>query len=203
MVNISELAPEALTLVSSAGVVTPEVMPELLPIVPEISEAASKPTHLITPGWAHRVGKSWLPVIGGNTVTITDAFVVPPDPVHARLNVLVLVNAFVDRLPPEGGVAAPDQPPDAAQEVALVDDQVRIDDPPLGTDAGLAVSDTVGGTVVPGTAGLPEPAPDATSTAVPLQAENARPTMGMSKVLIRGIGNLVDQSGQDVYRRSR
>jgi hypothetical protein len=63
MVNFSELGPEALTAVSSVGA-TPEPlgkMPELLPKPPAISEAASKPTHLTTPGCAHRVAKSWLP----------------------------------------------------------------------------------------------------------------------------------------------
>jgi hypothetical protein len=38
----------------------------------------------------------------------------------------------------------PDQPPEAAQEVALVEDQVSVDDPPLATDVGFAASDTVG-----------------------------------------------------------
>ena len=39
---------------------------------------------------------------------------------------------------------APDQPPEAVQEVALVEDQVSVEDPPLATDAGFAASDTVG-----------------------------------------------------------
>jgi hypothetical protein len=38
----------------------------------------------------------------------------------------------------------PLQAPEAVQEVALVDDQVRVDAPPLDTLAGLAVSVTVG-----------------------------------------------------------
>jgi hypothetical protein len=50
IVNFSELAPDALTLVSNAGVEAPEKMPELLPNPPEMSEAESKATHLITPG---------------------------------------------------------------------------------------------------------------------------------------------------------
>jgi hypothetical protein len=41
----------------------------------------------------------------------------------------------------------PDQAPDAVQEVALVEDQVRVDDPPLVTDAGLAVRETLGANV--------------------------------------------------------
>jgi len=38
----------------------------------------------------------------------------------------------------------PDHAPEAVQEVALVDDQVSVEDPPLATDVGFAVSDTVG-----------------------------------------------------------
>jgi hypothetical protein len=117
-------------------------MPELLPYVPAILDAESKSTHLITPGWAHRVGKSWLPVTGGDTVTVLDALAVPPDPVQARANVLLLVNAPVDWLPEVA--LAPDQPPEAVQEVAFVEDQVRVEDAPFATDVGFAASDTVG-----------------------------------------------------------
>jgi len=39
---------------------------------------------------------------------------------------------------------APDQPPDAVQEVALVEDQVSVELPPLFTVLGLAVKVTVG-----------------------------------------------------------
>jgi hypothetical protein len=38
----------------------------------------------------------------------------------------------------------PDQPPEAVQLVASVEDQVSVEDPPLATDVGLAASDTVG-----------------------------------------------------------
>ncbi len=38
----------------------------------------------------------------------------------------------------------PDHAPEATQEVALVDDQVNMEDPPLATDVGFAASDTVG-----------------------------------------------------------
>jgi hypothetical protein len=40
---------------------------------------------------------------------------------------------------------APDQPPDALQEVALVEDQVKVELPPEDTLAGLALKETVGG----------------------------------------------------------
>ena len=38
----------------------------------------------------------------------------------------------------------PDHAPEAVQEVALVDDHVRVEDPPLATDVGFAASDTAG-----------------------------------------------------------
>ena len=82
------------------------------------------------------------------TVTVVDPLTVPAAPVQARVNVLVLVSPTIDWLPETA--LAPDQPPDAEQEVALVEDQTSVDDPPLVTDVGFAVSDTVvtgGGTV--------------------------------------------------------
>lgn len=39
---------------------------------------------------------------------------------------------------------APDQAPDALQEVALVDDQVKVEPPPLSTELGLALMVIVG-----------------------------------------------------------
>ena len=52
------------------------------------------------------------------------------------------MSASVDWLPEVG--LAPDQPPEALQEVALVVDQVSTEDSPLATDVGFAASDTVG-----------------------------------------------------------
>jgi len=54
---------------------------------------------------------------------------------------------------------APNQLPEAAQELAFVEDQVSVEDPPLVTDAGLAASDTVGTGV--GVGGRPVVGPDA------------------------------------------
>jgi hypothetical protein len=39
----------------------------------------------------------------------------------------------------------PLQPPDAVQEVALVEDQVNVELPPLATLVGAALSETLGG----------------------------------------------------------
>ena len=75
-------------------------------------------------------------------VTIADALAVPPDPVQARLKVLVLVKTPVDWLPEVA--LAPDHWPEAVQEVALVDDQVSVDDPPLVIDVGFAASEICG-----------------------------------------------------------
>ena len=38
----------------------------------------------------------------------------------------------------------PDQAPEAAQDVAFVEDQVSVEDSPFATDGGFAASDTVG-----------------------------------------------------------
>jgi hypothetical protein len=54
------------------------------------------------------------------------------------------VSGPIDWLPPEVGTLSPDQPPEAAQELAFVEDQVSVEDPPFETDGGSAASDTVG-----------------------------------------------------------
>jgi len=79
---------------------------------------------------------------GRNTVTSVDVLAVPPDPVQARLKMLVLINAPLGWLPEVA--LTPDQPPVAVQVVALVEDQVSVEVPPRVTDVGFAVSDTVG-----------------------------------------------------------
>lgn len=56
------------------------------------------------------------------------------------------VRAPVDVEPPV--VSLPDQPPEAAQEVALVEDQVKVELLPLATVVGLALRVTVGAGVV-------------------------------------------------------
>ena len=56
--------------------------------------------------------------------------------------------------------SAPLQPPEAVHEVALIEVQVSADAAPLATDAGFAVSVTVGMTLIPClTTGLVPPAP--------------------------------------------
>ncbi len=84
----------------------------------------------------------------GTILTMTvDATLVPPVPVQVKeyelgiVIVPVLCVPLVALLPP--------QPPEAAQEVALVELQVSVELPPLATEVGFAVSVTVGaGTTV-------------------------------------------------------
>jgi len=81
---------------------------------------------------------------------------------------------------------APDHAPEAAQEVALVEDQVSIDDPPLVTDAGFAESDTVG------TGKDAAPAPGVLCVTSPTQAANANGSIPeSSKSFARDIENLI------------
>jgi hypothetical protein len=54
----------------------------------------------------------------------------------------VVLSAPVLALPFVGSL--PDQPPDAEQPVALLEDQLSVADPPLATLAGLALRLTVG-----------------------------------------------------------
>jgi hypothetical protein len=114
----------------------PEAMQEVASVEDQVS--VENPPLAIDVGFAasDTVGT------GGDTVTVADALAVPPGPVQARANVLVLVNAPVDWLPEVA--LAPDQVPEAVQEVASVEDQVSVDDPPLAIDVGFAASDTVG-----------------------------------------------------------
>jgi len=81
---------------------------------------------------------------GGDAVTATDteALAPPPAPVHVSVKLVVAVSGPVDAVPLVGRVLL--HPPDALHAVALVEDHVRVEDPPLVTLVGLAVSVTVG-----------------------------------------------------------
>jgi hypothetical protein len=93
---------------------------------------------------------------------------------------LLEVTAPVDWLPEVA--LEPDHAPEAVQEVALVEDQVTVEDPPLVTEEGFAATDTV-------TVGLPV---DTASPAPPPQAANARAnTRTISKVFVRNLGILI------------
>ena len=79
---------------------------------------------------------------GAETVTVADCDAEPPVPVQVSVNFVVAVRAGVANDP--AVASAPLQPPEAAQAVALVDDQVNDDVEPLWTVAGFAVRVTVG-----------------------------------------------------------
>jgi len=93
------------------------------------------------------------------------------------------VSAPVDWVPEVA--LAPDQPLDAVQDVAFVEDQVSVEDAPFATVAGLATRDTVGAVdaAEPGVAELAVPPP---------QAESTEAITGTSsKLFARNIGILI------------
>jgi hypothetical protein len=94
------------------------------------------------------------------TVTVADCAALPPAPVHVRVKVDVAVSAPVDCDPVTA--FAPDQAPEAAQEVAFVADQFNVALLPLVIALGPTLSATVGAfaltvTVAVCTALPPEP----------------------------------------------
>ena len=96
------------------------------------------------PPLATLVGLALKETLGGvdETVTVVDCVAEPPPPVHVSVNFVVLVSAGVTVEPLVGSL--PPQPPEALQEVALVDDQLKFDVAPLFTVLGLAERVTVG-----------------------------------------------------------
>ena len=79
---------------------------------------------------------------GAETVTVADCEAEPPAPVQVSTNFVVAVRAGVVLEP--AVACEPLQPPEAAQAVALVDDQVNADVAPLLTVTGFAARVTVG-----------------------------------------------------------
>lgn len=73
-----------------------------------------------------------------DTVTVTDCDALPPLPVQLREYVSLAVRAPVEDVPLVD--LEPDQPPDAVQALASVDDQVSADAAPLFTVLGVADS---------------------------------------------------------------
>jgi hypothetical protein len=81
--------------------------------------------------------------VGGVTLTVTVCVAVPPVPVQLSVNEVVEVSPLRTSVPVRP--LAPLQPPLAVQLAAFVADQPRVEAPPLTTDDGVAVSETVGG----------------------------------------------------------
>jgi hypothetical protein len=75
------------------------------------------------------------------TETVADCEALPPLPVQVSAYVASAVSAPVDCEPLKA--LLPDQAPEAVQEVALVDDQVKLELLPLATVLGLALKRTV------------------------------------------------------------
>jgi hypothetical protein len=118
----------------------PDHAPEAVQLVALVDDHVSE----LLPPLATLVGFAVSVTVGAGAVvvTVTDRLVVPPPPVHANVNVVFAFSAAVVWLPLVAFV--PLQPPEAVQLVALVAVHVRVDDPPLTTEAGLAVSVTEG-----------------------------------------------------------
>jgi hypothetical protein len=76
------------------------------------------------------------------TSTVTAAVAVPPVPVHVSAYVPLVASSPVDWVPDSG--LDPDQPSDAVQDVASLDDQISVELLPLATEVGLAEIETVG-----------------------------------------------------------
>jgi hypothetical protein len=76
------------------------------------------------------------------TLTVVDFDLVPPLPVHDNLNVLLLARGPVDCEPLVA--LLPDHAPEAVQLVAFVLLHASVELPPLGTDAGFALRETLG-----------------------------------------------------------
>ena len=100
------------------------------------------------PPLATVVGLALIETLGGvaDAVTVTDWLAVPPAPVQDNVYFVVAVRAAVVFEPVMG--SEPLQPPDAVQEVALVEDQVSVEVAPLLTVLGLAAKVTAGGVLV-------------------------------------------------------
>jgi len=79
---------------------------------------------------------------GAETLTVADCDAEPPAPVHVRVYLVVAASAAVFCEPLMA--SEPLQPPEAAQAVALAEDQLNIDVAPLATVLGLALKVTVG-----------------------------------------------------------
>ena len=87
-----------------------------------------------------------VPVVAGVTVTVALCDAEPPAPVQVNVNFVAAASAAVVCEPRVA--SEPLQPPDAAQEVAFVEDQLKVEVAPLATVLGLALNVTVGAGVV-------------------------------------------------------
>jgi hypothetical protein len=130
---------------SAAVTSVPEV--PLLPDQPPLAEQADALVLLhvrveVAP-WLIVVGFAEKVTVGsGSMVTLAVALADPPAPVQVSVKSVAPVSAAVISLPAVG--LLPDQPPDAAQEVAFVVLQLRVEVLPEATETGFAANVTVG-----------------------------------------------------------
>ncbi len=87
-----------------------------------------------------------VPLVTEVTETVALCDDEPPAPVHVSVYLVVAVSAVVACEPL--AASEPLQPPEAAHEVALVEDQVKVEAAPLATVLGLALNVTLGTGVV-------------------------------------------------------
>ena len=80
---------------------------------------------------------------GGETVTVADCEADPPAPVQVSVYLVVAESAGVAAEPLTG--SEPLHPPEAVQDVALVDDQLKVEVAPLLMVLGFADRVTAGG----------------------------------------------------------
>jgi hypothetical protein len=134
---------DSLPLVAFAPAQPPEAA-QLVASVELQVNVAEPPTRTV-PGATVRV------IVGGGaavTVTVTVRVALPPGPEQSSVKLELAPSAPVASLPLVA--FAPVQPPEAVQLVASVELQVNVDEPPVATVPGAAVSVAVG-------AGLPPP----------------------------------------------
>jgi hypothetical protein len=129
----------------------------------ELQVNVDEPPGAITEGYTESVADGTI-----FTVAVAGALV-PPVPVHVSENAVLTVSAPVLRLPLAAKV--PLHPPEAVQEVALVEDQVSVVDPPaliVWLDVPRVV---VGNGGVAGADDEPPPQADRTDTAAKAPSE--------------------------------
>jgi hypothetical protein len=125
-----------------------EPLTDLLPDqAPEAVQAVALVEDQVSAELAPRVielGLALRETVGAGFLTDTDADceALPPGPVQVSPKVELAVKSPVDWVPLRA--LSPDQLPEAAQEVALVDDHVIVALPPLTTALGPTLSVTVG-----------------------------------------------------------
>jgi hypothetical protein len=100
------------------------------------------------PPRATLAGPALRETLGGaaETVTVTDCDAEPPAPLQVSAKLVVAVRALVLLEPVLASL--PLQPPEAVHEVALLDDQVKVDAAPLFTVLGLALRTMAGAALV-------------------------------------------------------